>query len=67
MLGADDYIVKTASPSEIMAKAVERRITIHSQKAIDVQGVLSIDQLELNLGTRSVRVGHACLGRFFSI
>lgn len=59
MLGADDYIVKTASPSEIVArvKAVERRIAIHSRKAIDVQRVLSVDQLELNLDTRSVRVG----------
>lgn len=59
MLGADDYIVKTASPSEIVArvKAVERRIAIHSRKAIDVQRVISIDQLKLNLDTRSVRVG----------
>lgn len=59
MLGADDYIVKTASPSEIVArvKAVERRIAIHFRKAIDVQRVLSIDQLKLNLDTRSVRVG----------
>ncbi|MCL1696088.1 MULTISPECIES: response regulator transcription factor [unclassified Lysinibacillus] len=60
MLGADDYIVKTASPSEIVArvKAVERRIAIHSRKAIDVQRVLSIDQLELNLDTRSVKVAN---------
>lgn len=59
MLGADDYIVKTASPSEIVArvKAVERRIAIHSRKAIDVHRILSIDQLEINLDTRSVKVG----------
>ena len=58
MLGADDYIVKTASPSEVVArvKAVERRIAIHSRKAIDTQRVLSINQLELNLDTRSVKV-----------
>lgn len=60
MLGADDYIVKTASPSEIVArvKAVERRIAIHSRKAVDEQRVLSIDRLELNQDTRSVKVEH---------
>lgn len=60
MLGADDYIVKTASPSEIVArvKAVERRIAIHSRKAIDTQRILSINQLELNQDTRSVKVAH---------
>lgn len=59
MLGADDYIVKTASPSEIVArvKAVERRVAIHDQKAVEAKSVLSIDQLELNLDTRSVKVG----------
>lgn len=60
MLGADDYIVKTASPSEIVArvKAVERRIAIHSRKVIDTQRILSINQLELNQDTRSVKVAH---------
>lgn len=60
MLGADDYIVKTASPSEIVArvKAVERRIAIYSGKVIDTQRILSINQLELNQDTRSVKVAH---------
>ncbi|WP_106766259.1 response regulator transcription factor [Paenibacillus faecalis] len=57
-LGADDYIVKTASPSEIVArvKAVERRFAIHTRKAREARRVLSIDQLELNEDTRSVKV-----------
>ncbi|MBO1001243.1 response regulator transcription factor [Pseudogracilibacillus auburnensis] len=59
-LGADDYIVKTASPSEIVArvKAVERRIAVHPQRSIGTQRILSIDQLELNLDTRSVKAAH---------
>lgn len=59
-LGADDYIVKSASPSEIVArvKAVERRIAVHPQRSKEALRILSIGQLELNKDTWSVKVGH---------
>ncbi|WP_428912122.1 response regulator transcription factor [Niallia sp. Krafla_26] len=59
-LGADDYIVKTASPSEIVArvKALERRIGMYLRKAKESQRVLSVDQLELNQDSRSVKAAN---------
>ncbi|WP_240415562.1 response regulator transcription factor [Paenibacillus periandrae] len=54
-LGGDDYIVKTASPGEIIArvKAVLRRST--SQQQMD-ERILDFGRLKLNLSTREVMV-----------
>ncbi|MFB5191399.1 response regulator transcription factor [Alicyclobacillus fastidiosus] len=53
-LGGDDYIVKTASPAEVVArvKAVLRRFGLHSPR----QTVLNYGRLELDLSARIVRV-----------
>lgn len=58
-LGADDYIVKSASPSEIVAriKAVERRMSLTRDRGSGEKKILSIGNLILNKNTRSVTVG----------
>lgn len=55
-LGGDDYIVKTASPGEIVArvKAVLRRTSPDRPKE---DKVLSYGRIRLNLSTREVAVG----------
>lgn len=52
-LGGDDYIVKTASPGEVIArvKAVLRRTNSHQEPK---QKVLSYGRLQLDLSTREV-------------
>jgi DNA-binding response OmpR family regulator len=56
-LGADDYVVKSATPGEVVArvKAVLRRATIRSP-AGDQRNVLRFDRLELDLQAQEARV-----------
>jgi DNA-binding response OmpR family regulator len=53
-LGADDYIVKSATPAEVVArvKAVLRRST----RAVESAAVLRFGRLEIDLTAREVRV-----------
>lgn len=53
-LGGDDYIVKTASPGEVVArvKAVLRRMNSDSSS----ETILTFDKLQLNLSAREVSI-----------
>ena len=61
-LGADDYVVKPFSPRELVARvqAVLRRVTRpqSSEAAIARPQVISIGDLELDLGRREARLAH---------
>jgi len=57
-IGADDYIVKPFSPSEVMARirAVLRRMTKKEKEQIS-ENVLSIANLEINLEEYTLHIG----------
>ncbi len=57
-IGADDYIVKPFSPSEVMARirAVLRRMTKKDKEQIS-ENVLSIANLEINLEEYTLHIG----------
>ena len=59
-IGADDYIVKPFSPSEVMARlrAVLRRMVVPaSSENVANKNVIKIDNLEINLDEYSVSIG----------
>ncbi|OXM87347.1 response regulator transcription factor [Paenibacillus rigui] len=55
-IGGDDYIVKTASPIEVIArvKAVLRRVSTSGQV---IENIIDYGRLQLNITTREVYVG----------
>ncbi|MGG3927423.1 response regulator transcription factor [Metabacillus fastidiosus] len=61
-IGADDYIVKNATPGEIIAriKAIERRISNNFNKQMmqKVQDVISFKNIELNISTHSLFINN---------
>ena len=59
-IGADDYIVKPFSPSEVMARlrAVLRRMVVPaSSENVANKNVIKIDNLEINLDEYSLSIG----------
>ena len=59
-MGADDYIVKPFSPSEVMARlrAVLRRMVVPaSSENVANKNVIKIDNLEINLDEYSLSIG----------
>lgn len=59
-IGADDYIVKSASPGEIVAriKALERRLTISSSSPNSEQkNIVRFKNISINKQTRVVSIG----------
>lgn len=59
-IGADDYIVKPFSPSEVMARvrAVKRRISASKEQVSANSGkVISIDNLTINLDEYTLSIG----------
>jgi two-component system alkaline phosphatase synthesis response regulator PhoP len=59
-LGADDYVVKPFSPRELVARVqtVLRRVSKSSEAATARSQVISIGDLELDLGRREARLAH---------
>lgn len=57
-IGADDYIVKPFSPSEVMARirAVLRRMDTKNAEATNNKNIIKIDNLEINLEEYSLSI-----------
>ena len=59
-IGADDYIVKPFSPSEVMARlraVLRRMITPESSSNVTSKNFIRIDNLEINLDEYSLSIG----------
>mgnify|MGYP002746228095 FL=1 len=59
-IGADDYIVKPFSPSEVMARlraVLRRMVTPETSANVTIENYIKIDNLEINLDEYSLSIG----------
>lgn len=58
-IGADDYLGKPFNPRELVARlrAILRRVRVENEPKPAAPETVSVDDLEISLGARSVRIG----------